>query len=142
MRKIHSTSKTKLFKEGSDLSKDMPFSNQTTDYKNSKQITVHESDFANGSYQIEKDFNISNFNASANKNEEFNRTIDSSRHSECISNKMTTKYSEFFDAAKQGNREKLNDILNSNLIPDVNITDLKSRTALHYAVNEGKFKTV
>lgn len=139
---MNSTSKTKLLKEGSYLSRDTPFTNKATDDLTSNRITTQESIHGNGNSQHDKSISISNFNGNKWKETEINQTLDSARGSESNNNKINIKYIEFFEAAKQGNREKLNEILNLNLIPDINITDLKSRTALHYAVNEGKFKTV
>jgi ankyrin repeat protein len=45
------------------------------------------------------------------------------------------------EAAANGNRDKLDKMLKSGIISDINCTDSHLRTALHHAVSEGRYKT-
>ena len=75
-------------------------------------------------------------------NEEISRTIDSARDSDLSYKSSTSIVREFMDAAANGNREKLERLLKSGRIGDINTTDANMKTALHYAVNEGRYKTL
>lgn len=75
-------------------------------------------------------------------NDEFSHTIDSARDSDLSYKSTSNVIREFMDAAANGNREKLERFLKSGKIPDINITDHNMKTALHYAVTEGRYKTL
>ena len=128
-------------KEGSYLWGNPPFINQLEDSLNDLELETEKRVHGRSTNNLDKNRSVSNLNIKRTKEIDTNWTFDSARNSESINNKISVKYNEFFEAAKTGNRDKLNEMIVTNIIQDINITDFKLRTALHYAVNEGKYKT-
>ena len=69
------------------------------------------------------------------------RTVDSARNSTSSHKSSASYIREFMEAAANGNRDKLDKMLKSGIITDINCTDSHLRTALHHAVSEGRYKT-
>ena len=139
-KNIVNSSKTRLLKEGSSMNTDDTYEFKITEANSSQQVPTQESMCIKNipqNYEIKK---ISNLNYSKNKEGEASCTIDSARNSEISSSYSTGFVKEFMEAAKQGNKEKLSYIMDSAQTFNVNLTDSKLNTALHYAVNEGKYR--
>ena len=119
------------FEDKNDISQYLQHSKSTKQQINTRRLPVNY-----------KSKNITNSNKSQNNEIDASNTMDSVRYSE-MSNKSPSEYiKEFLEAAARGNRDKLDELLTLNKINSINATDLNHRSALHYAVSEGRFKTV
>lgn len=85
---------------------------------------------------------LSNLNTSQSRKYEVNHTLDSARYSENSHKSMQDLIKDFLDAAAKGQRDKLDELLSTGKITDINVTDSNNRSALHYAVSEGRLKTI
>lgn len=65
-------------------------------------------------------------------------SLKSSENSDAYNNPVKN----WMDAAAGGIRDKLEKYLKSGKIQDINTVDASHKTALHYAVSEGRYKTV
>lgn len=140
-KNVANSSKTRLLKEGSSINTDDTYEFKPSHNISAQQTATQENIWIKSipqNYQIK---NISNLNYSKNK-EEISWTVDSARNSEISSSCAFGQLKEYLEAAKQGNKEKINEMLNLNYISDINWADSKFNTALHYATNEGKYKVV
>lgn len=114
-----------------DISHDLQHSKSTKQQTTTRRLPVNY-----------KSKNLANSNKSQSHEMDASNTMDSARYSE-LSNKSSSEYiKEFLEAAARGNRDKLDELLTSNKVNSINVTDLNHRSALHYAVSEGRFKTV
>lgn len=86
--------------------------------------------------------NLASLNHSQSREIDASCTLDSARNSQASQKSLQSQVKEFLEAASNGNRDKLSSLLQSKMVSDVNVTDSHNRSALHYAVSEGRYKTV
>jgi len=140
LRKITSGSSTKLTNDlgyqGDDTFDSQNLGIQQNKAIEGKQINIRKLPI---NYTTK---NLSQLNHSQSRDIDASCTEDTARMSETSHKSTITYIKEFLEAAAHGNREKIDQLLNNNKITDINVTDSNNRSGLHYAVSEGRFKTV
>lgn len=131
-------SKSKVLRDRNGYIKDDTFDTKQKNI-NKNQNTVGDEDFVvkrNNPHNYKTKNTLKNYNKI--KEGDMSCTLDSARDSAKSSSEVIK---EFMEAAANGNRDRLDTLLRTQKITDVNCTDVKDKTALHYAVNEGRAKT-
>ena len=125
------------------VEKDNSINNDTFESTKEHILKTEVKDQRKSKYKLEsyRTKNLSQLNNEI-ENEHLTNNADSARHSEQSSKYLKNPVKEFMEAAANGIRDKLDKLLKTGKIQDINVADHFMKTALHYAVGEGRYKTI